>query len=372
MSRNKLFHFLIVLIVFSVLVATSCAPAPAEEPVAEEPVAEEPVAEEPATEEPAVEEPAAETPTDVKIAVIMGATIDEAWYKTLLQAFERFNADNEYGLTISYDYSENLWGDDAERAMRAYAETGEYDIIWAHTSYSDQVKNVMGEYPELMFVYSGSGNVGLGDNAYWIFAHIHECAYLLGVTAGMMTETNVVGAVAGFPYEDVNDVLNSYIDGAKSVNADTQVKITFIESWWDPPKAKEATYALVAAGADLVYAERFGPYEALSEKGAYGFGQYEDQYEMAEDVVVTSTLLAWDPHVDYILGEWWGHVVEGKPWNASTEPVWFSMAEGGCDIAPFHDDKASQEVQDAVMKAREDILNGTIEVELNIEPPESD
>ena len=77
-------------------------------------------------------------------------------------------------------------------------------------------------------------------------------------------------------------------------------------------------------------------------------------------------------HVDYILGEWGGHTVEGKPWNGTIDPVWFGMADGGCDVAPFHDDKAPQEVQDAVMKAREDILNGTITVELNIEPPESD
>jgi basic membrane protein A len=362
MSRKKFMLILGLLVILSMVFA-SCAPAA--EQAAEEAPAEEAQEEAPAEE-------AVETPKDVKIAVIMGSTLDEPWYKTLLAAFDRFNEDNEYGLTISYDYSENLWGDDAERAMRAYAETGEYDIIWAHTSYSDQVKNMMDEYPELMFVYSGSGNVGLGDNAYFIFAHIHECAYLLGVAAGNMTETNVVGAVAGFPYEDVNDVLNGFIDGAKSVNPDIQTKITFIESWWDPPKAKEATYALIAAGADLVYAERFGPFEALQETGTYGFGQYEDQYEMAPDVVVTSTLLAWDPHVDYILSEWWGHVVDGKPWAGTIDPVWFGMKEGGCDIAPFHDDKASQEVQDAVMAARDSILNGEITVELNIEPPESD
>jgi basic membrane lipoprotein Med (substrate-binding protein (PBP1-ABC) superfamily) len=187
-----------------------------------------------------------------------------------------------------------------------------------------------------------------------------------------MTETNVVGAVAGFPYEDQNDVLNGFMEGAKSVNPEIQAKITFIESWWDPPKAKEATYALIAAGADLVYAERFGPFEALQEEGVYGFGQYEDQYEMSPDVVVTSTMLAWDPHVDYILGEWWGHVVEGKAWAGTIDPVWFGMKDGGCDIAPFHDDKAPQEVQDAVMEVRDAILSGDLVVELNIEPPVSD
>jgi len=350
MSRLKPFNFLILLVVFSILLA-SCAPA---------------------TQTPTA---AVKKPTDVNIAVLTDSTIEQPYPKVLLQAFERFNKDNKNGLKISYDVSENIipGSDDVERTLRAYAETGKYNIIWAHGPYSDQVKNVMDEYPETMFVVAGSGNVGLGKNTYFIFAHLHECAYVLGVTAGLMTKTNVLGAVAAYPYEDVTDVLNGFRDGAKSVNKDVKVKIAFIESWYDPPKAKETTYALIAAGADLVYAERLGPFEALSEKGLKGFGNYEDQYAMAPNVVISSATLGFDPHVNYILGEWWGHTVEGKPWNGTTDPVWYGMAAGGCGVAPFHDTTApSQAIQDAVNKVRDDILNGTLKIELNTNPPPSD
>jgi len=354
MSGKKPLRFLILLVVF-ILLVTGCGPA-TQAPTA---VITKPTA-------------VVTKPTEVKIAVITGNTIEQPYVKSLLQAFDRFNENNEYGLNISYDYSENLHGDDAERAMRAYAETGTYDIIWAHESYSDQVKNMMDEYPETMFVLAGSGNAGIGKNAYFIFAHIHECAYLMGVAAAMMTKTNVVGAVAAYPYEDVNDVLNGFRDGAKSVNEDIKVKIAFIESWYDPPKAKETTYALIAAGADLVYAERLGPFEALSEKGLLGFGNYEDQYAMAPDVVITSALLRWEPHVDYIISEWLGHKVDGKPWNGTIEPTWFGMADGGCDLAPFQGNTAPQAIQDAVNSVREDIMKGTLKIQLNIQPPESD
>jgi basic membrane lipoprotein Med (substrate-binding protein (PBP1-ABC) superfamily) len=156
MTRKNLWRIFAVLLVVTVLLV-GCAPA-AEAPAAEEPAAEAPAAEEPAAEEPAAEEPAAETPTDLKIAVLTGSSIEQPYVATLINAFDRFNEENEYGLTISYDYTENIWGDEAEVAMRAYAETGEYDIIWAHSAYSDQVANVMDEYPELMFVFAGSGN----------------------------------------------------------------------------------------------------------------------------------------------------------------------------------------------------------------------
>lgn len=352
MFGKKLINFLILLVVVS-LVLTACAPAATQVPTSA---------------------PSAK-PTGVKIAVLTDSTLEQPYVRALLQAFDRFNQENEYGLTITYDVSENIvpGSDDVERTLRAYAETGEYNIIWAHGPYSDQVKNVMTEYPETMFVFAGSGNTGLGGNAYFIFAHLQECAYLLGIEAGMMTKTNVLGAVAGYPYEDVTDVLNGFRDGALSVNPDVKVKIAYIESWYDPPKAKETTYALIAAGADLVYAERLGPFEALAEKGLLGFGNYEDQYAMAPDVVISSAVLGFDPHVNYILGEWWGHVVDGKPWNGTMDPVWYGMAAGGCSVAPFQDSTApSQEVQAAVKKASEDIINGTLKIELNVNPPPTD
>lgn len=354
MSGKKPFFFLSILLVLSMLL-TSCAKATVE---STEPTTEAPIK--------------AETPSVVRIAVITGATIEEPYVKSLIQSFETFNLSNKYSLKIEYDYSENMNGDDAERAMRTYADTGNYDIIWAHQSYSDQVKNMMAEYPELMFVIAGSGNTGLGKNVYYIFAHVHECAYLMGVAAGMMTQTKVVGAVAGYPYEDVNDVLNGFRDGVKSISNDTKVKITFIESWYDPPKAKETTYALIAAGADLVYAERLGPFDALAEKGLKGFGNYEDQYSMAPDVVVTSDLLNWAPHVDYIVSEWLGHKVDGKAWNGTIDPVWFGIKDGGCTLAPFHDNTITKDVQAKVEKVQEEMMNGTLTVPLNIDTPVSD
>lgn len=374
MLRTEKRILIVLLAAILILGAAGCGPTTTE-PTPEDVAVEESASEEEVEEEvEPTEEEAAEQPTELKIAIITGATIDEAWYKSLLQSIDRLAAEKPHGVEITYDYTENVWGDDAERAIVAYAETGEYDIIWAASSYSDQVKNVMEDYPEIMFAYSGSGNEGLGGNAYWNYNHIHECAYLLGAIAGYMTESDVIGAVAGFPYDDQNDVLNGYIDGAKAVNEDVQVKVTFIESWWDPPKAKEATYALMAAGADYVYAERYGPFEALSEEGKYGFGQYEDQYELAPEVVVSSTILKWDPVVEYYFNEWWKHETEGTPYDASNEPVWFTMAEGACDIAPYHgfEDTIPQDIQDEVDEMREAILAGELEVPLRVEPPVSD
>lgn len=317
--------------------------------------------------------PQAQVPTELHIAGLF-ASLDEPWSQSFLQAFERIKAQKPHGLTLTLDTSDNLWGDDAERALRTYADTGKYGIIWATSSYSDQVKDLYKSYPDILWAYTGSGNNAIGDNAYWTYNHLHEPAYLLGIVAGSMTKSNVIGAVAAYPYDDVNDVLNAYIDGARSVNPAVKYKVTFIESWYDPAKAKEAAYGIIAAGADYLFAEREGIFDACAEKGVYGFGNYTDQNSLAPKVVVSSTIMNWDPQINYLIDQWWDHVTKGTPYNAPKNPVWFGMAQGGDDIAPFHDfaNTLPKSVVDKVAQTKQDILSGNLKVALKVGPPPTD
>lgn len=366
MSKKYLFNIglLIAMIAASL---SGCGPAKVEQPTAE-PVETQPVVEEVPTEPPA--EPA---PTELNVASIQPNTIEVAWTKVFFEAWGRIAEAKPHGLTINFqDYTENVWGDDAERVLREYAETGKYQIIWAHSSYSDQVKKLMVEYPDILWAVSGSGNEPLGGNAYLIYEHGHEGAYLLGILAGKMTKSNVIGYVGGFPADDVNDALNGFIDGAKSVNPDIQAKWTFIESWYDPPKAKEATLALIAAGADFVYAERLGVFDACSEKKILCFGHFEDQNYLAPDAVLASTTINWQPAAELLLETWWKHATEGVAYNAPMEQVWFGLKDGGVGISTFHDlaDRVPQEALDAMNAAMEEILAGTLVVPLKTGLPE--
>lgn len=313
-------------------------------------------------------------PTELHIAAVFPSTVDEAWSKAFVESFKRIQAEKPHGLTLTLDYTENVFGDDAQRALDQYAATGKYALIWADSSYSDQIKNLKDKYPNILWAFTGSGNNGLGGNAYWTYNHVHEAAYLLGVIAGTMTKSKVIGAVAGFPYDDVNDVLNSYIDGAKSVDPSIKAKVTFIESWYDPAKAKEATYALIAAGADYIYAERQGPFDACAEKKVFAFGQYEDQNYQSPDVVVSSTILKWDPQFEYLIDQWWAHATIGTPYNAPMDPVWFPMAKGSTDIAPFHgfDSKLPADLIQKITQMKADIISGKLVVPLKVGQPVSD
>jgi len=89
--------------------------------------------------------------------------------------------------------------------------------------------------------------------------------------------------------------------------------------------------------------------------------------------VPSSTQAMWDPGIKWLIDEWYTYATEGE-WNGNPDKVWFSMAEGGSDLVEINDlgGKIPQDAIDAAMQMRQDIIDGKIEVPLNVEAPESD
>ena len=375
MLQKRYWHIFSILVLAALIMSACGGAAPVNEPAAEEPAAEEPTAEEPAAEEePAEEEAMAEMPTELRVAALLSSTSDNPWDQSFLLSFERVKESAPHGVTVQdLDFTEGVWGDEAEVVLREYAATGQYDIVWANSAYSDQIKNLKDEFPEVLWVVAGSGNEALGDNVYWVFLHIHEVAYLMGRLAGGLTESNVIGLIAGFETDDTLDNFNGFIDGAKAVNPDISVKVSFIESWYDPAKAAEAANAQIAAGADQIYQNSYG-LEPCIENDIFCYTTYTDNNFLAPEHVLTSALAYWDPHLNYVIDEWWAFKTEGVAYDAPMDKVWFSMADGTGDIAPMHglEEQVPEEVLADVDQAREDILSGALEVELKVEPVESD
>ena len=314
--------------------------------------------------------PAPEEPSMMRVAFIAPNPIDDPWYQAMLDSLDRLAEERPYGLEITTEWFENIAYGDSERIVRDLAASGKYEMIFGSSTYSDAISAVMGDYPDTLFVYAGSGNDPLGANGFWVDTFVHEPAYLTGVAAGLMTETGKIGVVANFPFPNVNAPVNGYIAGAESVNPDVEWEVTFIESWWDPATAKEAAAAQIAAGADVLYAIVFGVFEAAEEAGVYGVGDLVDVQALAPDVVLTSTVAKWDQAIQVTIDAWWDHMVNGIPMNAPMERIMFHMPQGGGDIAPLNEALVPDDVRDKVLEARDQILSGELVVELNDAPPE--
>ncbi|MCK5485640.1 MAG: BMP family protein, partial [Desulfobacterales bacterium] len=198
---------------------------------------------------------------------------------------------------------------------------------------------------------------------------IHEPSYLSGVIAGRLTKTNKLGVVAAIPIGEVNRLVNAFKAGALKVNPKVKVNIVYIGGWFDPPKAKEAAIAQIEGGADLIFAERFGVFEACKEKGVLAFGNMSDQNALAPNVVITGPVWDMYPTIKFAI-----EMVKKKAWVSMDLGEWSMMAKGGARLAPFHSFEKTlpanvvKEVRDLEQK----ILNGTFRVPVDEQKPLSD
>ncbi len=301
----------------------------------------------------------------IKVAGIYTQPIQQKWDACLHKALNSLAEKGE----IEYVFSEKVSNTDYVRVLREYAESGVALIVGEAFGISRDVRKVADDYPKVAFLMGDSfgpygSNMSVFDN------YIHEPCYLMGMIAGTMTKSNKIGMVGGYPIGEVNRLFNAFMAGAKSVNPDVQFKVSFIGSWYDPPKAKEFAFAQIEAGVDVLYAERAGVVDAAREKGLVAFGNVNDmnKEENGKDVVVTSAL--W--HMESAIG----HAVElvkGGEFKAEDYKEWTMMAHGGASLAPFYEfeDKISAEIKAAVTEKAAAIQSGDMVVEINDNEPKS-
>ena len=222
------------------------------------------------------------------------------------------------------------------------------------------------DYPEIAFVFGSGG--GPAEPNFSVFDNwIHEPAYLSGMLAGGLTDSNVIGVVGGLPVPEVNRIVNAFIAGAESVNPEVDVKTAFINSWFDPAAAKEAALAQVDAGADVLFAERFGVIEAAAENGLYSFGNMSDQKELAPESVVSGPVWNMNPTVEYIINQ-----VAGGTYTSQDLKDFSMSAKGGATLAPINEEVEGgipAELVDMVKTKEQEIISGLFRVDIDEAPP---
>ena len=198
--------------------------------------------------------------------------------------------------------------------------------------------------------------------------YIQEPAYLTGMYAGGLTQSNHIGMVGGYPIPEVNRLMHAFMDGARAVNPAVKFTVTFIGSWFDPPKAKEASFAMIDAGADVMYAERFGVSDAAKERGVLAIGNVIDTQPQYPDTVVASALWNMEPTIDKAL-----EAVKAGSFQAEDYGRYSMMAFGGSELSALGTfaDKVPAELVEKVQAAEAAIRAGTLSVTVNDSEPKS-
>jgi basic membrane lipoprotein Med (substrate-binding protein (PBP1-ABC) superfamily) len=300
----------------------------------------------------------------MKVAAVFGTPIEEPWVNQIHEAMLKAEAE----LGVEYDWSESTPSADYARVLRQYARDGYKFITGDAFAAEDIARRVAREFPDVAFVF-GSGQ-GPAEPNFSVFDNwIHEPAYLSGMIAGKMTKTNTIGTVAAMDIPEVARLANAFCSGAKEANPQVKCKVTFIGSFFDPPKAKEAALAQLAAGADVLFAERFGVIEAAQEKGALAISNMSDQSSLAPDTVITGPV--WDmwPTISTAIKQ-----VQAGVYTAQDYGTFSLMAKGGARLAPFHDfeTKLPADVIKMVKDKEAAIMAGDFRVPVNESTPVSE
>jgi basic membrane lipoprotein Med (substrate-binding protein (PBP1-ABC) superfamily) len=300
-----------------------------------------------------------------KAAAIYTQPIQQKWDAALHRALQKAADEGR----INYVFSEKVPNTDYVRVLREYAESGVDLIVGEAFGISKDARKVADDYPNVAFLMGDTfkqhgKNFSVFDN------FIHEPCYLMGILAGKMTKTNKIGMVGGYPISEVNRLFHAFMLGAKSVNPKAEFKVSFIGSWYDPPKAKEFAFAQMEAGVDVLYAERAGVVDAAREKGIIAFGNVNDmnKEENGKDVVVTSALWHMEPSVNRAIDE-----VKKGTFKAEDYKEYTMMQKGGASLAPYYEFEARipADAKALVEKTRKEILDGTFVVPINDEEPKS-
>jgi basic membrane lipoprotein Med (substrate-binding protein (PBP1-ABC) superfamily) len=314
--------------------------------------------------------PAPETAPAADKPLVFGAyatAIEEPWDGVIHAALNQAQADGH----ITYKYTDDIgYAGDMERVLREVAEKDKPAIIFGDAFGNEEAaRRVAKDYPAIAFVFGSGG--GPAEPNFSVFDNwIHEPAYLSGMLAGGLTKSNVVGVVGGLPVPEVNRIVNAFTAGALAVNPDVDVKTSFINSWFDPAAAKEAALAQIDAGADVLFAERFGVIEAAAENGLCAFGNMSDQTALAPDYVVSGPVWNMQPTVDYIINQ-----VKAGAYTAQDLKDFSMVAKGGASLAPINmavKCGLAQELVDRVTAKEAEIKSGLFRVDITeSQPPAS-
>ena len=266
-----------------------------------------------------------------------------------------------------------------EPTFQDLAEEGEYDVIITNGSSSAElVEKVSQEFPEQKFVmFDSDVEEGKYPNLYAISYKQNEGSYLAGVLAALVTssdmenanEENKIGFVGGEEHPIITDFLVGYIAGAKSVDENIKVYVSYIGSWDDTAKGKETAIAQYNQGVDIIFpaAEQagLGCVEAAVEMNKYIIGVDSDQAMLFKDtdeakanVILTSVL----KEVGNSLVRMAEMEIEGTVPYGSYENLGIKEGGSGIAINEYYEKNVPEEIRTQVAAAQEAVVNGEITI----------
>jgi basic membrane protein A len=289
----------------------------------------------------------------LKIAfVFVGPVGDFGW--SYMHNQGRLAIEEAFGNAVETEIVENVNTENTELVLNELINAGFSVVFTTSLEHQDGVLAVAPENPEVQFV-NAAGTQTL-DNVAVVSGRMYQARYLSGIVAGSLSESNVIGYVAAFPFPSLIRDINAFTLGVQSVNPDAVVQVTYTETWYDPVIEAGAADSLLLSGVDILAQHQDSPavQEAAARIGVYSISYNSDMSEIGE-TVLTGPVWNWGAkYVDVIQ-----HILDGD--YVGNENYWGGMSDGIVTLAPFSP-LVPEEVAALVEEARAVLESGEWDV----------
>ncbi len=247
-------------------------------------------------------------------------------------------------------------GPDAEPVIRQLVQDGCKVIFTTSFGYMNQTVKAAKASPEVTFFHASGFRTGKNLGVY--NARFYEGRYLCGVIAGRMTKTHIAGYVAAYPIPEVIQGINAFTRGMRSVDPQAEVRVIWVNSWFDPDKEREAAMTLISQAADMItyHAGSTAVLQAVEEKhkekGVWSFSYHSDASKYGPTSELTGTTHVWGDFYTRTVKQ----VLAGS-WTGTN--LWGGFREGMIKLAPYNA-AVPAEVKDQVAGLQKQIASGQL------------
>lgn len=298
----------------------------------------------------AKKEEAKKAPEPMKVGFVYVSPVGDAGW-TQQHNFGRLQLEKALAGKVTTAFVEKVpEGADAERVIRDLAAQGNKLIFTTSFGFMNPTLKVAEEFPNSMFEHATGYKTSKNMAAY--NARFYEGRYLGGMVAGKSTKTNTLGYVAAFPIPEVLQGINAYTLGARSVNPKVQVRVIWVNSWYDPGKERDAANTLIGQGADVLthHTDSTAIVATAEEKGKMAVAYHSDMAKFGPKAQLAAVTHHWGAYYTQRTQA----ALDGK-W--ATGSVWMGIKEGAIKLENINA-SVPKDVADAALAKGEEIRAG--------------
>ena len=294
-----------------------------------------------------------------------GGVNDESFNQSAWKGFQ--DAQAKYGKDkIEIKYLESKQDADYAPNIDTFVDEEMDLIVGVGFKLEPSITEAAKNYPEQQFALIDAVCEGeQPENVTSLLFEDNASAYLTGLVAGRMTDTNKVGFIGGMESAVIDKFDYGFRAGVKAANPEAEVMVQYANSFTDSALGKTIANQMHSNDVDIIFtcagAVGIGAIEAAKENGKKAIGVDQDQNALAPENVITSAM----KNIDIAVLDLLGKIVDGT--YKGGEIIVNTLAMDGVGLAPTSDKNVPPDVLEYVNGEAEKVKAGEIKIPANKE-----